>query len=73
MTPNKLRRNFVISLRSEQIRDLQNLIPWGTRSKFLEVIIDDLIHALKADKKMYGAILTRQITMEDYIRREEDE
>lgn len=62
---------LTITLRQDQLDDLQNLVEWGLRSKIFEPIIDDLIALLKKDRaSVVSLLLTRNIHLQDFLKKE---
>lgn len=62
---------LTITLRQDQLDDLQSLVEWGLRSKIFEPIIDDLIALLKKDRaSVVSLLLTRNIHLQDFLKKE---
>ena len=68
------RPKFSIVVTAQQFHDLQELLPWGIKSKVYQAITDDLIRILKSPLrgKFLAAILSRDIHIEDFVKGLED-
>ena len=56
-----------VEISEQQLRDLNRLLPWGTRAVVFRALIDDLIRMLKINPSaVVGALISKSITLEDF-------
>ena len=61
-------RRLSIPITEEQDDELRRLMPWGQKSSFFRVIIEDVIRLMREHGYVFvGAVCSRQISLEDYM------